>query len=168
MENNSTVDILKTAILMEKRGKAFYEKVAEQTSDPDIKNIFNIMAQEELTHVHQLSMQFAHYQKNNSFQKPEEFMAKGEDAIANMILNDEIKNKISAASFEAAAISAAIDMETKAIEVYSKQAEITTDANEKAMYIWLADFERGHHKMLNELNKELTEKIWFDNDFWPF
>ena len=168
MENKSTIDILKTAILMEKRGKAFYEKVSEQSSDADIKNIFNIMAQEEMNHVHQLSVQFAHFQKNNSFQKPEDFMPTGEDAIANMILSDEIKNKISAASFEAAAISAAIDMETKAIEVYSKQAANTTDPNEKEMYTWLAEWEKGHHKMLNQLNQELTEKIWFDNNFWPF
>ena len=166
MENKSTIDVLKTAILMEKRGKAFYEKVSEQTTDPDIKNIFNIMANEELNHVHQLSVQFAHYQKNNTFKKPVDL--EEDDAISNMILSEEIKNKISAASFEAAAISAAIDMETNAIEVYSKQASITTDPNEKEMYTWLDEWEKGHHKMLNQLNQEHMEKVWIDNNFWPF
>ncbi len=168
MENKSTIDILKTAILMEKRGKAFYEKVSEQASDSDIKNIFNIMAAEESNHIHQLSVQFAHFQKTSTFQKPEEFMNAEDDSIANLILNENIKNKISAASFEAAAVSAAIDMETKAIEVYSQQAAQSNDPNEKEMYTWLAEWEKGHHKLLHQLNQEITEKVWFDNNFWPF
>jgi rubrerythrin len=85
-----------------------------------------------------------------------------------MILNPAIKKSISAASFEAAAISAAIDMENKAIEVYSKRAKDSTDVNEKELYSWLADFERGHHKLLNDLNQELMEEIWNDHHFWPF
>jgi rubrerythrin len=79
-----------------------------------------------------------------------------------------MKNKISAAGYEAAAISAAIDMEKKAIEVYSNQAEISTDPNEKKLYNWLADWEKGHLKILSDLDNELRDKIWYDNHFWPF
>jgi len=59
-------------------------------------------------------------------------------------------------------------METKAIEVYSKRAAETNDAKEKELYLWLADWEKGHHKILNNLNEELKQSIWFDNQFWPF
>jgi len=44
MENKKSTEILKTAILMEKRGKAFYEKVAEQASSQEVKKIFSMMA----------------------------------------------------------------------------------------------------------------------------
>lgn len=47
MENTKALEILKTAILMEKRGKAFYEKMAEQTESPEAKKIFSIMAEED-------------------------------------------------------------------------------------------------------------------------
>jgi rubrerythrin len=63
-----------------------------------------------------------------------------------MILSDEIKNKLSAAGFEAAAISAAVDMEKKAIEVYSTQAEVSADPNEKKLFNWLSDWEKSHLK----------------------
>lgn len=165
MENTQSNEILKTAILMEKRGKAFYEMVAQQTKSDDVKKIFTMMAEEEQTHVEFLSKQFASFNKNQKFDKIE---LKVDAGIVDEILSGDIKKQISAASFEAAAISAAIDMETKAIEVYSKQAAEATDPNEKELFSWLADWERGHHKVLHELNEQLKEDIWYDNQFWPF
>jgi rubrerythrin len=166
MENNA-LNILKMAILMERRGKEFYNTVAQHTKDENVRNIFSLMAKEEELHIEQLSEHFKVYQKKGEFDKM--VVAKQEkDTIAKMILNPAIKKSISAASFEAAAISAAIDMENKAIEVYSKRAKDSTDVNEKELYSWLADFERGHHKLLNDLNQELMEEIWNDHHFWPF
>lgn len=165
MENSKSIEVLKTAILMEKRGKAFYENVASQTQSEDVKKIFTMMAEEEQTHIEFLSKQFASYHKNHKFEKID---LQADAGVVELILSSEIKKQISAASFEAAAISAAIDMETKAIEVYSKQANEATDANEKELFAWLAEWEKGHHKVLHELNEELKKDIWFDNHFWPF
>ena len=167
METKKAIDILKMAILMEKRGFAFYCKVAETTSDPDIKNVFQVMAEEETKHVKFLSDQFAHYDKEHKFSHVNLPELEHEE-FTRLILTEEMKNKISSAGFEAAAISAAVDFEKKAIEVYSKQAELTTDPNEKALYNWLSDWEKGHLKVLNDIDNELKEKIWNDNQFWPF
>ena len=70
--------------------------------------------------------------------------------------------------FEAAAISAAIDFENRAIEVYTNRAKEATDSNEKEMYQMLADWEKTHHRLLYNLNEDLKEQIWNDNNFWPF
>ena len=80
----------------------------------------------------------------------------------------ELKEEISAADYEAAAISAAIAMEKNAIRLYSDRASDAADPNEKALYKWLAEWERQHLNFLAEIDKELTEKIWYDNNFWPF
>lgn len=167
MENNPVIEILKQAILLEKRGFAFYSNVAHQTTDPEIRKIFQVMADEETLHVKFLSEQFAYYDKNKTFLKVDlpDFNT---DGIANLILTEEVKKKISAAGFEAAAIAAAIDMEKRAIEVYSGQAEKAADPAEKELYSWLAGWEKTHLKVLNDLDNELKEKIWFDNQFWPF
>lgn len=79
-----------------------------------------------------------------------------------------MKSQIAAAGFEAAAISAAIDMESKAVELYSESAENATDPRVKDLFRWLAEWEKGHHKLLYDLDKELKERIWNDNQFWPF
>jgi len=167
MENNQVLEILKQAILLEKRGYAFYSTIAAQTQDPEIKNIFQVMADEETLHVKFLSDQFSNYDKTKSFIKVD-LPDTANDSIANLVLSEEVRKKISAAGFEAAAIAAAIDMEKRAIEIYSRQAENTDDQNEKDLYQWLAEWEKTHLKILNRLDEELKEKIWFDNQFWPF
>lgn len=160
-------DILKTAILLERRGKAFYTIVARQTESKSAQRIFEMMAEEEDAHIEFLSKQFSHFEKNHEFMKVEEHN-EVDDTDAVMILSEKIKKEISAAGFEAAAISAAIDFENNAIAVYSQRAQEATDPNEKAMYHMLAEWEKGHHHLLHKLNEDLKEQIWNDNNFWPF
>lgn len=167
MENTKALEILKTAILLEKRGKAFYEKMAEQTASPEARKIFTTMAEEEKAHVEFLSVQFANFVKEGKFSKPDTSYSEPED-ISHEIMNPQLIKEISAASFEAAAISAAMDFETRAVELYSKRSAESTDPNEKEMYRWLAEWESGHHKILYDLNEALKESIWYDNQFWPF
>lgn len=167
MENQVT-DILKQAIIMENRGKSLYQMVANQTPNEEVKNIFKTMADEEQAHIEFLSKQFTHYKKNKKFDKNQLEALAQEDAIANSILTEKIKKDISGAGFESAAISAAIDMESKSIEVYEQRAKESDDPNEKELYQWLADWEKGHYQLLLDLNKQLTEKVWNDNNFWPF
>ena len=150
---------------MEWRGKAFYGKVANQTSDPDVKEVFEIMADEEDEHVKVLTEQFNHYVQNQKFKAIK--LPKDSGDTVSEILSSKIKENISAASYEAAAISAAIDMENKAIAVYSDRAKQATDPEEKQFYQWLANWEKGHHKILFELDNDLRERIWADNQFWP-
>jgi len=167
MNTNITLEALKTAILLEIRGKAFYETVASQANNEEVRRIFSIMATEEQLHFDFLSQQYKDYQRNGKMTdiKPESVSG---ESIVKMVLNREITSKISAAGFEAAAISAAIDMESKAIKVYSERAREAQSEEERKLFEWLAEWEQGHHKILHELNEELKEKIWHDNQFWPF
>ncbi len=153
---------------MEHRGKSLYEQVAQQAGNEDVKQIFQMMAEEEQTHIDFLQKQLKHYGTSGQFDKNDLEQAPGHEAIANTILTEEMVKDISGSGFEAAAISAAIDMETKSVEVYSKRAAETSDPNEKELFEWLANWEKGHHKLLVDLNKQLTEKVWYDNNFWPF
>ncbi|HQO50731.1 MAG TPA: ferritin family protein [Bacteroidales bacterium] len=165
--SNQAVNILKTAILLERRGKAFYTQVARQSESKSARKIFEMMAEEEDAHIDFLSRQFVHYEKTHEFLQVEEHN-EVDDSDAVLILSEEIKKEISAASFEAAAISAAIDFENRAIAIYSERADQATDLNEKALYKMLADWEKGHHHLLHRLNEDLKEQIWNDNNFWPF
>lgn len=164
---NSAEDILKTAILLELRGKAFYSATAREAKSKAVGKIFTIMAEEEDAHIKFLSRQFAEFEKNGRFVKNESG-SPAQDAAALEILSEQVKKEISAAGFEAAAISAAIDFENRAVEVYQKRADEATDPNEKELYRMLAAWERTHFRLLHNLNEELKEQIWHDNNFWPF
>jgi len=163
----SAVDILKEAILLERRGKAFYTTAARQTESEAARKIFDMMAAEEDEHINFLSKQFAFYDKNKAFMKMDDAADTDETTVME-ILSEEIKKQVNAAGFEAAAISAAMDFETRAVQIYSDRAESATDNNEKEMYQMLADWEKGHHFWLHKINEDLKEQIWYDNNFWPF
>ena len=167
MSDDKTTEILKNAILLEKRGQSFYGKVAEQASGKAVKQFFEMMADEEVKHVRILSDQFKSYQKTSKFAEGD-FNSDPSGNIAPNVLTEELKKELSAADYEAAAISAAMSMEEKAIQLYSDRSAEADDPNEKALYRWLADWEKQHLYFLSEINKEITEQIWHDNSFWPF
>jgi rubrerythrin len=167
MKDDRATEILKNAILLEKRGQAFYAKVAQQASAEPVKRFFNLMAEEEAQHVKILSDQFTSYRSEKKF-KPGAYGDSVAFQTASAVLTADLKRQISAADYEAAAVAAAMAMEKNAIEVYSRRASESQDADERALYEWLAKWEADHLNFLAKLDKELTEEIWYDNNFWPF
>ena len=161
-------DILKEAILLEIRGKAFYSNVADKCESPSAKKIFTMMAEEEDEHIKFLSKQFINYTKKHSFLKPDAPVEDPEETIILKVLTEKVKKEVNAASFESAAISSAIDFEMNAVNLYKSRAKEATDPNEKELYRILAAWEGEHSKMLVELDNALKEDIWNDNSFWPF
>ena len=166
--SKSTTDILKEAILLEKRGKAFYSTVAEQSRSQAAKKIFLMMAEEEDEHIKFLAKQFKAYNKDQKFVKPDQYEEDPNEETVIKILSEDVKKEITAASFEAAAISAAMDFETRAVKIYSDRAKEATDPLEIETYQMLAEWESGHHRLLHRLNEDLKEQVWNDNSFWPF
>jgi rubrerythrin len=167
MTEDKTTEILKNAILMEKKGQAFYDKVARQASAEAVKRFFQTMAAEEKNHIRILSEQFKAYQDNRQFNDGQ-FDEHQKSDITSQVLSKEIKSEISAADYEAAAISAAISMEESAIKLYSDRAAAATDPNEKALYSWLAKWETQHLSFLADIDRELKEDVWYDQSFWRF
>ena len=163
----SAEDILKTAILLEYRGRAFYTTTARETKSEAVRQFFTMMAEEESEHIEFLSRQFAEFEKTGKF-VANAFENLANDNEATTILSDKIKHEISAAGFEAAAISAAIDFENRAIQVYQERANSATDPNEKELYQLLADWEQTHFNLLHSIDEDLKALIWQDNHFWPF
>ena len=167
MSEDKTTEILKNAILLEKRGKAFYSKVAEQTSGKAVKAFFERMSDEEDKHIQILTDQFRAYSRDREFTAGK-YTEEKSGSTSSEVLTEELKTEIQAAGFEAAAISAAMSMEENAIKLYSDRAAEAQDPNEKALYDWLAKWEAQHLKFLADIDKVLTEQIWYDNSFWPF
>lgn len=164
---DSTIEILKNAILLERRGNAFYQKIAQEAADITVSQFFEIMADEENKHLKILSDQFKMYQTEKRFIE-KNYEDADTSKLTSEILTEDLKTKISAAGFEAAAISAAMSMEERAINLYSEAATAATDPEEKKLYRWLAGWERQHLEFLIKIDRKLTESIWFDNHFWPF
>ena len=166
MDSQKAVDILKQALLIEKKGKAFYRQVAGTARHPEVKQFFETMAEEEVRHIEILSEQFKAYHENRQFASLN-YKTDTTEWVADKVLTKDLVEAMQAADFEAAAVSAAVAMEKNAIKLYGARAAEATDPEEKALYEWLTRWEQSHLTFLADLEKELTEKVWFDQNFWP-
>jgi rubrerythrin len=169
MPSSATLEILKQAILLEKRSRAFYRHVAQQTSHRAVETFFSLMAAEEEQHIDMLSRQYKAF-KNDRRLAPMDYPAAGEPAaeLSHQVLTAELVDAVAAAGFEAAAIGAAMALEQKAVDLYAQRSDAAADAEEKALYHWLSRWEHTHLEFLATLDREMTQKIWHDQQFWPF
>ena len=58
MSTPTALEILKSALLLELRGKSFYEKAADSAEDQTVKEFFVKLAEDEISHVQILSEQY--------------------------------------------------------------------------------------------------------------
>ena len=165
MKINKPVEILKGALLLERKGKAFYESVARQTQNEAIRRFFEMMAKEEEKHVEVLTRQYVNLVREGKL--VQEHYDESRQDMTGSVLTEQIRKQISAASYEAAAISAAIGMEDKAVTFYSQQATEAPLAVERELFQWLANWEKTHLKFLVDIDTDLQESVWYDNQFWP-
>jgi rubrerythrin len=166
MSTANPLDILKSALLLEIRGQAFYKKAAQQAENQAVKEFFESMAAEEVRHVEILTEQYKSVKAKGHFIAPT--IEATPTVVADAVLTDTLKQNITAAGFEAAAISAAMGIEERAIKLYAQRATDATDPEEKGLYKWLAEWEGQHLELLGRIDREVTEAVWNDNDFWPF
>ncbi len=167
MDKSKPLTILKNAFLMEKKGRSLYEKAMDHAKYDSVKAFFKDLVNDEQEHINILEQQFKAYIKDGKF------LARGyqfdDKAVkAPDILDETLKDKINAASFEATVITASINFEEKAVTMYALRAKEASDPEEKKMYNWLSVWEKTHLEKLMALEASLMENIWQDNNFWPF
>ncbi len=165
MANTKLLDILKGAILLEHRGKALYESVVKTSESDGVKELFDMLSREEDKHIRILEKQFSLIAKGDSFDIAE--LEKEHASAHEAIMTDGIVKSISGAGYEAAVIAAALEFEKNAVKYYSTHASAAESTEEKKLFGWLAEWEKNHMMMMAQLDNELREKIWYDNQFWP-
>jgi rubrerythrin len=165
MTDKELLDVIKGAILLEKKGKSLYESVVQTTDVEEVKNLFSMLAEEEKQHIAVLEQQFSLLSKQKDFDLTS--LENTPYKAADKVLSDKVAQKVTGAGYEAAVISAAIELEKNAVKYYSKQATIARSEGQKKLFEWLSIWEKGHMQMLAQIDVELKEQIWFDNKFWP-
>ncbi|MCK5738413.1 ferritin family protein [bacterium] len=165
MLETKPIEIIKGAILLERNGMSFYRSVAQQTKFPVVREVFETMAQEEQTHVSILTQQYQKIVKDGTLQEIP--YTANPESISVSVLTQELANNIEQAGYEAAAISAAMGLEEKAVQYYSAHAAAAVNETEKKLYSWLANWEKTHLKFLLDIDNEIKEMFWNDSQFWP-
>jgi len=158
------LDAIKGAILIERQGKAFYTRTAGAASSPAVARLFTTLAEEEAKHEAWLERLFVEMSTEGTTKG---IVAAEYESVPSAIFTEELRKEIGAASYEAAAISAAMALEQRAVDYYSGGAEGSGDPACKSLFGLLADWERTHLELLSRIDRELQQAVWFDNSFWP-
>ncbi len=157
------LDALKGAILLERQGGALYRAAAAAAASEDVGNLFSALADEEDRHQQWLERMFVEMSAEGStsgFDEPA-------GSEVSHLLTPAVAASISGAGYEAAVISAAIGLEERAIDYYTRSAGASSDPGCRRVFTHLADWEKTHLELLTGLDRGIRERVWADGGFWP-
>jgi len=165
MSKDKKIDIIKGALLLEHKGKALYESVTKTATVEGVRTIFDMLVKEEEKHIQILTEQYSNLLRGQEIDSSD--LEKEDGTVTAAVLSDDVVKDIFGAGYEAAVISAALELEKKAVAYYSESAEKADSEGEETLYRWLTKWEKTHMMMLSRIDNEIREQIWYDNKFWP-
>jgi rubrerythrin len=168
MDINQLLTALKNAMEAEMTGHQFYLHAAKTTADFQGKATFARMAQEELDHFHALKKQYVAVLENGKFDKSTVQIEVPGPQTASPIFSTGFREQVGQQHFEMSALSIGLQLELNAINHYRKSADECDDAEVKAFFLRLEEWEQGHYDDFADELEQLREDYWEANDFMPY
>lgn len=144
------MELLKTAMEMEKKGKAFYDKAASTCKNSLGREIFAMLARDEVVHLERISKIYNSLETNAKW-TDEWLKIKEAHAPINTMFKDLASKHHTATKADSSdleALDVGIDLETKAVAFYEKQLGAATDPMEKRFAEKMIAEERSHRAVL--------------------
>jgi rubrerythrin len=162
--------ILKDAIKVESDGYHFYKMAAEQTIDPQGKEMLESLASDEIKHMKALKEQYKFYKEKGKFdwnQAKLKMEIPFDPTSTSPIFSEEFKKKLNESHFEMTALSIGIMLEQNSIDFYKRSTGQSKDPQAKELFSYLADWEGQHLRALISQYNYLKEDYWSDARFFP-
>ncbi|MHC4691140.1 MAG: ferritin-like domain-containing protein [Planctomycetota bacterium] len=151
------MNIFEYAMQMEKDGEEYYRQLARQTDNKDLQTILTMLADEEVRH----------YKTIEKMQTEAPQMA--ETTILTDAKNIFVQIKEAGESFDSDIkqvdlYKKAQDIEKKNQEFYTEKAEEVTEEYQKELFMKLADEERKHYFLLENIIEFVSRPAyWLEN-----
>ncbi|MBD3427122.1 MAG: hypothetical protein GF409_07840 [Candidatus Omnitrophica bacterium] len=156
------------AMQLEKEGEKYYRELAEKTDNEGCRNIFNMLADDEVKHF-------------NVFKGMKE--GKTEDFPATQVMEEARKtfqsfaekgNPFEEEMSQKELYGKALEVEEKTRDFYLEKSEETEDSREKELFRKIADEEQMHYNLIDELLGFIKEPETFlenaeffnSDDYW--
>ncbi|MEO0004951.1 MAG: ferritin family protein [candidate division WOR-3 bacterium] len=165
--NQDILTGLKEAMIAERTGIEFYQAAAEKTVDPQGKEVFLRLADEERRHLEYLRRQFENVFNNSGFE-PLTDKSKIDLEGASPIFSEEIKGRLKSAHWEMSALSVGLALEQASISRYQELAKRAEKPDAKEFFLALVRWEQTHLAALQKQFNYLREFYWEQAGFAPF
>jgi rubrerythrin len=141
-------EALKTAMKGEVEGRELFKAAAEKTEDKKAKEVFNMLAEEEQSHLNELRHIAKEYEEGKDISIPPlPSPASFEDA-ESPIFTREFKEKVS--DFDMTALSIGVKLELESERFYREMADEASQKELEELFARLADWEHGHYEYLQK------------------
>ncbi|MDZ7339048.1 MAG: ferritin family protein [candidate division KSB1 bacterium] len=138
---------LQTALAIEDQGLETYLKFARQTKDLTGKNMFIRLAMDEHEHRRIIERQLRHALEGQPL-VPVQIPTSEVERIVPTIREKQLKTRGEAGLAEVDALNTALDLERKAAAFFRQQAEGAGDAEARAVFLRLAEWEDSHYDLI--------------------
>jgi rubrerythrin len=151
------MNIFEYAMKMEEEGEEYYRQLAQQTANEGLQTILTMLADEEVKH----------YNTLERMQTTEPHMA--ETTILTDARNIFVRIKESGESFDfdikqTELYRKAQDIEKESCDFYMTKANEVTKEYQKGLFLKLADEERKHYFLLDNIIEFVTRpEKWLEN-----
>ncbi len=166
--NDDIREVLRKAYQIEVDGYTFYSMAAERAEKPAVQELFDKLARDEVQHKAYLTSVMGSYEDKGVAAFNLHLRDPDLKSFTATIFTDAFKQQARGADFELGVLSIGMTLETNAINYFSSAARHSLDAEIKAFYEFLADWEREHLEALRMLYGGVREDFWQEGGFSPF
>lgn len=168
MDRAKSIEALKTALQTELNGIYFYRMAAKNTVDPKGKEVFLLLADDEVKHFQELQRQLTSLAESGAW-LPELTITKAKEVLKgeSPILSADFKEKIKEQHFEMSALSIGALLESDSIDFYRKMKNETDDPVAQKLFSTLQRWEQVHLEAITKQIQVLKEEYWADQNFTP-
>jgi rubrerythrin len=159
-----SIDILAAALKMEEKGRVFYKEAASSCHNPQCKEIFSVLIEDELVHIRRIKQIYDSLPATTCWTRDWETV-KGSQKEVSALFKDlaaKVREKIKAEPSDLEAIDLGLDFELASINFYQDHRAKSTDPLEAAFLDQMIIEEKGHWRALKDTRYYLADpEGWF-------
>ena len=155
-------EAIKTAIQLEKDGKAFFDQAAQETGNELGKKMFRKLASDEVRHLQTFKKMFQTLADPKTWKQ---LMASGAPEKRMPFFEQKSAQRTPAekGAGELNALQQALEVERKAIAFFRETAQQTDDPEARRIFEAIAREEEGHYDLIQAQIDSVTHAgFWFD------
>jgi rubrerythrin len=162
-ENQRACDMLSTALDMEKKGKAFYDRAAQNCESEQVKDVFSMLAEQEVAHIERINRLYESLTGGKGWCELE--YKDGKHPSIGKVFSEMAKKHgadIKTYTTDVEALETGIDLEARSLKFYRERLDEAGDPMEKEFLEKMAAEEKEHHATLSDLKLYLSDpSSWF-------
>jgi rubrerythrin len=167
-KDQPTLEILGQALQIETDGYTFYQLIAERTTKPSVREVFEKLAQDEIAHQGFLRDVVSRYSQAGTAAFDIEQRRQEWKAFSDRVFGERFRAEARGATFEISALSIGMQLESRAIAAYEKAAAEAAASTVRDFYRFLGDWEKEHLEGLRRLYDSVRTDQWTQAGFEPF